>query len=201
MDLNGARVLVTGGSKGIGASLARAYAAAGANVVVAARPSDELDAVATEVDGHAVAVDLTDAAAVEDLIPGVEADLGPVDVLVNNAGMETIDMAAVIDPAVIRATTRLNLEAPMVLTRHALPQMLERGRGHLVFLSSIAGTAGFPTMATYCATRKLGRSNFTVRVSTLRVITSRIGPWPTWTLKTGTLLPVWPSTRWRRPLA
>ena len=173
MDLNGARVLVTGGSKGIGASLARAYAAAGANVVVAARPSDELDAVASEVGGHAVAVDLTEAAAVEDLIPGVEADLGPVDVLVNNAGMETIDMAAVIDPAVIRATTRLNLEAPMVLTRHVLPLMLERGRGHLVFLSSIAGTAGFPTMATYCAT-KAGISNF-VRALTLELKATSIG--------------------------
>ena len=173
MDLNGARVLVTGGSKGIGASLARTYAAVGANVVVAARPSDELDAVATEVGGHAVAVDLTDAAAVESLIPGVEADLGPVDVLVNNAGMETIDMAAVIDPAVIRATTRLNLETPMVLTRHVLPQMLERGRGHLVFLSSIAGTAGFPTMATYCAT-KAGISNF-VRALTLELKATSIG--------------------------
>tara|TARA_B110000438_G_scaffold203569_1_gene195304 strand:+ start:283 stop:1092 length:810 start_codon:yes stop_codon:yes gene_type:complete len=173
MDLNGARVLVTGGSKGIGASLARSYAAAGADVVLAARPSAELDAVAVEVGGHAVAVDLTEAAAVEGLIPVVEADLGPVDVLVNNAGMETIDMAAVIDPAVIRATTRLNLEAPMVLTRHVLPLMLERGRGHLVFLSSIAGTAGFPTMATYCAT-KAGISNF-VRALTLELKATSIG--------------------------
>ncbi|MEC8999791.1 MAG: SDR family NAD(P)-dependent oxidoreductase [Actinomycetota bacterium] len=159
MELSGARVLVTGGSKGIGASLARAYAAVGAKVVVAARESVELDAVAAEVDGAAVVADLTDAATVDALIPSVEADHGPIDVLVNNAGVETTDMAAVIDPSCIRAATRLNLEAPMVLVRHALPGMLARGRGHLVFLSSIAGTAGFPTMSTYCAT-KAGVSNY-----------------------------------------
>ena len=87
--------------------------------------------------------------------------------------METTDMAAVIDPAVVRATTRLNLEAPMVLTRHVLPSMLDRGRGHLVFLSSIAGTARFPSMATYCAT-KAGVSNF-VRSLTLELRTTPIG--------------------------
>ncbi len=173
MELNGARVLVTGGSKGIGASLARAYAAAGADVVVVARASAELEVVAAEVGGHAVAVDLTDAVAVEALVPGVEADLGPIDVLVSNAGMVTTDMAAVIDPAVIRATTRLNLEAPMVLTRHVLPLMLGRGRGHLVYLSSIAGTAGFPSMATYCAT-KAGVSNF-VRALTLELKATSVG--------------------------
>lgn len=173
MELVGARVLVTGGSKGIGAALARAYAAAGAHVVVAARASDELRSVAAEVGGHAVVVDLTDAGAVEALVPVVEADHGPIDVLVNNAGMETTDMAAVIDPAVVRAATRLNLEAPMVLTRYVLPGMLARGRGHLVFLSSIAGTAGFPTMATYSAT-KAGVSNF-VRSLRLELKATPIG--------------------------
>ena len=109
--------------------------------------------VADEVGGHAVVVDLSDPAAVEALVPRVEADLGPIDVLVNNAGVETVDMAAVIDPADVRAATRVNLEAPMVLTRYALPGMLDRGRGHIVYLSSIAGSSGFPSMATYCATK------------------------------------------------
>ena len=109
--------------------------------------------VADEVGGHAVVVDLSDPAAVEALVPGVEADLGPIDVLVNNAGVETVDMAAVIDPADVRAATRVNLEAPMVLTRYVLPGMLDRGRGHIVYLSSIAGSSGFPSMATYCATK------------------------------------------------
>ena len=153
MDLDGARVLVTGGSRGIGAALARAYAAAGADVVVAARSEGDLRAIADEVGGHAVVVDLADPAAVEALVPGVEADFGPIDVLVNNAGVETVDMAAVIDPGDVRTATRVNLEAPMVLTRYVLPGMLERGRGHIVYLSSIAGSSGFPSMATYCATK------------------------------------------------
>ena len=122
-------------------------------MVVAARSEGDLRTVADEVGGHAVVVDLSDPAAVEALVPRVEADLGPIDVLVNNAGVETVDMAAVIDPADVRTATRVNLEAPMVLTRYALPGMLDRGRGHIVYLSSIAGSSGFPSMATYCATK------------------------------------------------
>ena len=165
MEFKGARILVTGGSRGIGAALARAYAAEGAEVVVAARSVVDLQVVADEVGGHAVVIDLSDPAAVEGLVPGVEADLGPIDVLVNNAGVETTDMAAVISPADVRAATRVNLEAPMVLTRYVLPGMLERGSGHIVYLSSIAGTSGFPSMATYCAT-KAGINNF---VASLRM--------------------------------
>jgi len=173
MEPTGARVLVTGGSKGIGAALARAFAAAGAEVVVVARSSPELEAVAAEVGGAAVAADLADAGVVDGLVATVEATHGPIDVLVNNAGVETTDMAAVIDPSDVRNATRLNLEAPMVLTRHSLPGMLDRGRGHLVFLSSIAGTAGFPTMATYCAT-KAGVSNY-VRALSLELKGTAVG--------------------------
>ena len=122
-------------------------------MVVVARSESDLRTVADEVGGHAVVVDLSDPAAVEALVPRVEADLGSIDVLVNNAGVETVDMAAVIDPADVRTATRVNLEAPMVLTRYALPGMLDRGRGHIVYLSSIAGSSGFPSMATYCATK------------------------------------------------
>ena len=134
-------------------------------MVVVARSESDLRTVADEVGGHAVVVDLSDPAAVEALVPRVEADLGPIDVLVNNAGVETVDMAAVIDPADVRTATRVNLEAPMVLTRYALPGMLDRGRGHIVYLSSIAGSSGFPSMATYCAT-KAGINGF---VAALRI--------------------------------
>ena len=166
-------MLVTGGSKGIGAALARGYAQAGAQVLVVARAADELDAVANEIGGHSIVADLTDSVAVESLVDEAEDVHGPIDVLVNNAGMETTDMAAVIAPDVVRSTTRLNLEAPMVLTRMVLPKMLDRGRGHLVYLSSVAGTAGYPTMATYCAT-KAGISNF-VRALTLELKDTPIG--------------------------
>ena len=159
MELDGARVLITGGSRGIGAAYASAFADRGAEVVVAARSGDDLAAVADRAGGHAVVADLTDPAVVDTLKAQVQAAHGPVDVLVNNAGIETTDPVAVVDPAMARAAVRLNLETPILLTRQALPGMLERGRGALVFTSSLAGTAGFPGMGPYCAT-KSGLNNF-----------------------------------------
>src|SRR5688572_11722107 len=88
MQLTGRRVLVTGGSRGIGAALARGFAARGAQVAVVARASAALDAVAADV-GTAYAADLADTAALAGLVERVEAD-GPVDVLVNNAGVSHV---------------------------------------------------------------------------------------------------------------
>ncbi len=159
MELNGARVLVTGASRGIGESIARQMAAAGAQVAVAARSQAALSLLATSIGGKAFAVDLADAAAVTALIPRVEAEFGPIDVLVNNAGLESIAPLDMETDASIRAVTRLNLEAPMVLTRHVLAGMKSRGTGHIVFTSSLGGTAAFPAMSVYCAT-KAGLNNF-----------------------------------------
>ena len=165
MDLDGARVLVTGGSRGIGAALARAYAGAGASVIVVARSADELRRVAGEIGGVSHVADLSDPEVVDGLIDAIEAAHSPIDVLVSNAGIETVDPVATVDPEEVRMATRVNLEAPMVLTRRVLPGMLGRNRGALVFMSSLAGTAGFPGMGPYCAT-KAGLNNF---ASTLRL--------------------------------
>jgi short-subunit dehydrogenase len=89
----------------------------------------------------------------------VESAHGHIDVLVNNAGLETTTAFAVEDEREIRTVARVNLEVPMLLTRHALPGMLARGEGHVVFVSSLAGTAGFPGMSVYGAT-KSGILNF-----------------------------------------
>jgi len=159
MDLKGARVLVTGGSRGIGAALASAYAEAGASVIVAARSVGDLADVAERIGGTAHVADLSDPAVVDGLVAAVEAAHGPIDVLVNNAGIETVDPVATVDPDSVRAAARVNLEAPMVLTRRVLPGMLDRNRGAIVFMSSLAGTAGFPGMGPYCAT-KAGLNNF-----------------------------------------
>lgn len=159
MKLDGRHVVVTGGSRGIGEALARRFASEGARVTVVARSADSLESVAREIGGHAVVADLSDDAVVDALIGRIESSRGPIDVLVNNAGIETTLPLAVEDERAIRAVSRINLEVPMLLTRKVLPGMLSRGSGHVVFVSSLAGTAGFPGMAPYCAT-KAGILNF-----------------------------------------
>lgn len=165
MELDGAHVLVTGASRGIGEAMARRFAAAGATVSVAARSEADLIRVASDIGGHAFVVDLTVEAQVEELIARVEGEVRPIDVLVNNAGLETDDQFARTDVDTIRNVSRVNLEAPMVLTRQVIRGMHERGRGHLVFTSSLAGSAGFPSLAAYAAT-KAGLNNF---VASLRL--------------------------------
>ena len=144
MKVKGMHVVVTGGSRGIGEALAREFAARGARVTVVARSVDSLNKVASSINGNAVVADLSDDRVVDTLIADIEGKHGPIDVLVNNAGLETNTPFAVEDAREIRTVARLNLETPMLLTRHVLPGMLQRGRGHLVFVSSLAGTAGFP---------------------------------------------------------
>ncbi len=159
MQLQGATVLVTGGSRGIGEAMARAFAASGSKVVVAARSLDDINRVAREVRGIAVPVDLLDRSQVDSLIDRVEEEAGPIDVLVNNAGLDTVEPFASVSDERIRDVLNLNLEVPLVLTRHVLPGMLKRDRGHIVMLSSLAGSAGFPGLAAYSAT-KAGLNNF-----------------------------------------
>ena len=113
----------------------------------------------------AFTADLLDPDQVDELIARVELEAGPIDVLVNNAGLETSEPFEGIGTETIRDVTRLNLEAPIVLTRQVLPGMLARRKGHLVFLSSLAGTGGFPGLAVYAGT-KAGVSNF---VASLRM--------------------------------
>jgi len=163
MQLAGAHVLVTGGSRGIGAALAREYAGRGAIVSIAARDGTALDRLAGELGGHAFVADLLDPVQAEALIERVESAVGPVDVLVNNAGIDSVGAFHATDLSVIRDIARLNFEVPMVLTRQALPGMLERRRGHVVFMSSLAGTTGFAGMAVYAGT-KAGVNNFVASI-------------------------------------
>ncbi|MSZ55043.1 MAG: SDR family NAD(P)-dependent oxidoreductase, partial [Actinobacteria bacterium] len=153
MELQGRHVVVTGGSRGIGEQLARHFAERGARVTVVARSVDALHKVAADIGGNAVVADLTDDLAVDGLIEHIEMKFGAIDVLVNNAGLETSTAFAVEDEREIRAVSRVNLEVPLMLTRHVLPGMLQRNSGHIVFVSSLAGTAGFPGMSVYGATK------------------------------------------------
>lgn len=158
MELKGAHVLVTGGSRGIGAALAKEFGRAGARVSLTARSTEAIEALALELGGKAFTADLLDPAAVDSLIERVEAEAGPIDVLVNNAGLEGSSWFHESDVEEARRVLRLNLEAPVVLSRKVLPGMIERDRGHLVFVSSLAGTGGFPGLSVYGAS-KAGLTN------------------------------------------
>ena len=163
MKLQGAHVLVTGASRGIGHAMAEQFAKQGARVSVAARTSEAINGLAKRIKGTPFTVDLLDTAQVDDLIGRVEGAAGPIDVLVNNAGMETTKFFHHEDPALVRDVARLNFEVPLVLTRAALPGMLARGTGHLVYTSSLAGVGSFPTLAAYAGT-KAGLTNFAASI-------------------------------------
>jgi short-subunit dehydrogenase len=162
MELNGARVLLTGASRGIGAELARALADAGADLALVARSREPLEKVAADTGGRAYPADLTDRQASGSLVERVEAD-GPIDVLINNAGVDTTARLTTFPAEEVDALLELNLHVPIQLCRQVLPGMLDRGRGHIVNVSSLAGTFAIPGMSVYTAS-KAGLSHFTAGV-------------------------------------
>ncbi|WP_319454877.1 MULTISPECIES: 3-hydroxybutyrate dehydrogenase [unclassified Mycobacterium] len=131
-ELAGRTALVTGGASGIGAACARELAARGASVTVADVDEVAAKAVADEIGGTAWAVDLFDVEALEKLTLDV-------DVLVNNAGVQTIDPIADFAPDRFRSMLALMVEAPFLLIRAALPSMYAKGFGRIVNVSSVHG--------------------------------------------------------------
>lgn len=160
MDLSGKNVVITGGSMGIGECFADEFAAKGANVLVVARSETKLATVAKRVGGDYLVADLGGADGVDGLVAACVEKLGHIDVWVNNAGVETSEGFADVDRDTVRLVARLNFEAPMMLTRDVLDHMLPRGEGHIVQISSMAGTVQFPGFTAYCGS-KAGLTNFT----------------------------------------
>ena len=164
-ELANRTAIVTGASRGLGAYIARALAEEKMNLVLAARSGEELEGVAAGlredgVDAIAVPTDVTNPEAAEALLARAADEFGSVDVLVNNAGTVTIFPYEELRTADIERVIRLNLTSAMVLTRLALPGMLDRGRGHIVNMSSLAGLFGPPFDEVYGAT-KAGLIGFT----------------------------------------
>ncbi len=153
MELDGARVVVTGGSDGIGAGLAAAFAERGAHVMVVARTEHKLRAVADRLVGDHLVADLTDADDVDTLVARCVDRLGHVDIWVNNAGVETNQSLAATPRDDIRALVRLNVEAAFLLTRDVLDHMLPRGSGHIVQMASVAGAVPFPGLTAYAGSK------------------------------------------------
>jgi short-subunit dehydrogenase len=150
MDLDGTRVIVTGASTGIGRATALRLARRGARVFAAARDERRLDALAAEhPEIVASPCDVSDDADRAALVKQGE----PVDVLVNNAGLGWKGMAEDMPPDKVRQLFEVNVIALIDLTQRVLPGMLERGRGHVVNVGSIAGYVASPGETVYCATK------------------------------------------------
>ena len=184
MELRGKRVLVTGASRGIGRELASALAGAGAKVALVARDGAALATLADELGGTAHPADLLDPEQLGHLVHRVEDEAGPVDVLVNNAGLLVSTTLWQTDADRLAAQVQLNLVAPLELYRQAIPRMLRRGGGHLVSVASLAALAATPGMTAYAAT-KAGLAHGTsalrseLRGLPIRVTTVMVGGVPT----------------------
>jgi len=144
MELRGARCLVTGASSGIGEATARRLTKAGAEVLALGRNRPALALV-----GEPIVCDLLDRGQID----AAAAEAGPVDVLVNNAGFGCFGPLHELDPDVLERLVRVNLLAPVLLTRALLPGMLARGRGHVVNVGSIVGLVGGRDEAGYASTK------------------------------------------------
>ena len=144
MDLSGQTAIVTGASSGLGARFAQVLAAQGARVALCARRTDRLEEnVAAIVAGggqaRAFALDVTDAQALQDIVPTVEAALGPVTILVNNAGIPDAQRATKMSIELIDQVIDVNLRAPFILSCEVARRLMELKRpGRIVNIASVA---------------------------------------------------------------
>jgi short-subunit dehydrogenase len=159
MSLVAGRVLLTGATGGIGGAIARALAARGASLVLSGRRQEVLEPLAREVRGRVIVCDLARREEVDRLI----AESGEVDVLVANAALPASGIFTELTQEQIDRMLEVNLRAPMAIARALTPAMVARGRGHLVFISSLAGKAASPASAIYSAT-KFGLRGFALGI-------------------------------------
>jgi short-subunit dehydrogenase len=142
-------VLVTGATGGIGHAIARAFAARGASLMLTGRRAELLDGLAAEVGGRTIAADLSSRGDLERLV----ADAGAVDVLVANAALPASGELTQLTQEQIDRMLEVNLRAPIALARALAPGMVQRGHGHMVFISSLSGKAASPASSIYSATK------------------------------------------------
>lgn len=178
-------VIITGASEGVGAAAARKFANAGANLMLVARNKKNLEAVAEELRDRSrveiFAMDVSDAETCVDLFKKTEFEFGRVDVLVNNAGCHARGSVEDVPADDLGRVIDVNLRAPIVLTRLALPYLREAGGGAIINVASIAGRTPVPGSATYSAS-KFGLRIFTfalaeeLRGTNIRVAAVSPGP-------------------------
>lgn len=157
MDIQGKVVIVTGASMGIGAATARVFAEAGAKLVLAARSSDKLAAVAGSLPATAEALsvptDVTDQAQVRALIAAAADRFGRIDIVINNAGQAALGAVAEINPQLYRQIIELNLFGPLYVIQAAVPAMRAQGGGVIVNISSQVSKMAIPGIGAYASTK------------------------------------------------
>jgi NAD(P)-dependent dehydrogenase (short-subunit alcohol dehydrogenase family) len=156
-DLDGRKALVTGGAQGLGAGMAEALRAAGAAVVIGDVQEDAGKATADKIDGGFVSLDVTSDESWESAITDAVGQLGGLDIVVNNAGVEISSLVADLDPADVRKMLEVNVLGTALGIKHAFRAMRPGGQagqgGAVVNTSSVAATIAFPGIALYSATK------------------------------------------------
>jgi short-subunit dehydrogenase len=151
-------VLITGASSGIGKGLALQIAANGARLGLIARREEVLEEIVAEIKAHngtatAASADVRDAAAVQSATDRIRAELGPIDIMIANAGIGVTDHAANLNPHKVAEVMDINMLGAVNSVAAVLPEMVSRGRGQLVAISSLAGYRGLAKSAAYCASK------------------------------------------------
>jgi len=164
VDVKNASILITGAGSGIGQALALRLAEHTPRLTLVGRRQQPLDELADRVrqqggQAHVVTADLTEPGAPETVVASARAEFGGIDVLVNNAGNVRASRLETIEESEVVAQVALNLTAPILLTRAALPSLRESDRGLVINLSSGIGLVAMPFYATYAAT-KAGIAHF-----------------------------------------
>jgi short-subunit dehydrogenase len=157
-DLNGKTVLLTGGSRGLGLTMARQLVQSGAQVALCARDEAELQRVQTELKQHsgeilALTCDVTDQTQVEQMVQQVKERFGAIDILINNAGTDIVGPLESLTMQDYDDTMKLHFWAPLYTSYAVLPEMRQRRAGRIVNISSIGGKIVSPHMVAYCASK------------------------------------------------
>jgi short-subunit dehydrogenase len=149
MQITGSTILLTGATGGLGHAIARALRQRGGKLILTGRRTDVLEPLAAELDARALAVDLSDPAEVDRLV----AEAADVDILVANAALPAAGRLETFTMQEIDRALDVNLRTPIALAHALAPAMVARGRGHLLFMSSLAGKSATPGTSIYNATK------------------------------------------------
>ena len=154
-DLTGMTALVTGASGGLGSAIARALAGQGARVALSGTREEALRSVQADLGGESVILpcNLSDAAAVDELVPQAVEALGQIDILINNAGVTRDNLAMRMKDDEWSDVIRINLEAAFRLARAALKPMMRARHGRIISITSVVGATGNPGQANYAASK------------------------------------------------